>query len=103
MGVEIRSHWHYTHPAWGRVMTKEPFTEADAGPPPPVPRPCQRRQDQLPKWGATRMKQSAIVTLLVCVALLAGCVSTRPMTEAERDYQQRAEEQRRVQAIMTGY
>jgi uncharacterized lipoprotein len=49
------------------------------------------------------MKQSAIVTLLVCVALLAGCVSTRPMTEAERDYQQRAEEQRRIQAIMTGY
>ena len=48
------------------------------------------------------MKQSAIVTLLVCVALLAGCVSTRPMTEAERDYQQRAEQERRAQVLNTG-
>ena len=30
METEIRCHWHYTHPAWGRVMTKEPFNEADA-------------------------------------------------------------------------
>jgi uncharacterized lipoprotein len=48
------------------------------------------------------MKKSAIVTLLVCVAVLAGCMATRPMTEAERDYQQRAEEQRRAEAITRG-
>jgi hypothetical protein len=28
--TEIRCHWTYTHPAWGRVMTMDPFTEADA-------------------------------------------------------------------------
>jgi len=28
--METRCHWLYTHPAWGRVMTKEPFTESDA-------------------------------------------------------------------------
>jgi PBP1b-binding outer membrane lipoprotein LpoB len=48
------------------------------------------------------MKKSAIVPLLVCAALLAGCVATRPMTEAERDYQQRAEQERRTQVINTG-
>jgi uncharacterized lipoprotein len=48
------------------------------------------------------MKESAIVTLLVCVVLLAGCVATRPMTEAERDYQQRAEQERRAQVLNTG-
>lgn len=30
METETRCHWTYTHPAWGRVVTKEPFTEADA-------------------------------------------------------------------------
>ncbi len=30
METETRCHWHYTHPAWGRVMTKEPFNEFDA-------------------------------------------------------------------------
>jgi hypothetical protein len=30
MTTETRCHWHYTHPAWGRVITKEPFTEGDA-------------------------------------------------------------------------
>jgi len=49
------------------------------------------------------MKKSAIVTLLICVAVLAGCVATRPMTEAERDYQQRAEQERRAEAINRGY
>lgn len=48
------------------------------------------------------MQKSPVVTLLVCVALLAGCVATRPMTEAERDYQQRAEQERRTQVINTG-
>jgi PBP1b-binding outer membrane lipoprotein LpoB len=48
------------------------------------------------------MKKSAIVPLLVGVALLAGCVATRPMTEAERAYQQRAEQERRTQVINTG-
>jgi hypothetical protein len=28
--METRCHWRYTHPAWGLVITKEPFTEADA-------------------------------------------------------------------------
>jgi hypothetical protein len=28
--METRCHWLYTHPAWGRVMTKEPFTESEA-------------------------------------------------------------------------
>jgi heme exporter protein D len=48
------------------------------------------------------MKKSAGITLLVCVVLLAGCVATRPMTEAERDYQQRAEQERRAQVLNTG-
>ena len=56
-----------------------------------------------PKWRTIRMKKSAIVTLLICVAVLAGCVATRPMTEAERDYQQRAEQERRAEAINRGY
>jgi hypothetical protein len=49
------------------------------------------------------MKKSAIVTLLVCVAVLAGCVATRPMTEAERDYRQLAEQERRAHVINTGH
>lgn len=30
MTTETRCHWLYTHPAWGRVMTKAPFNERDA-------------------------------------------------------------------------
>ena len=30
MQSETRCHWLYTHPAWGRVMTKEPFTDSEA-------------------------------------------------------------------------
>lgn len=30
METETRCHWYYTHPAWGRVITLEPFTEQDA-------------------------------------------------------------------------
>ena len=30
METETRCHWYYTHPAWGRVITSEPFTEKDA-------------------------------------------------------------------------
>jgi uncharacterized lipoprotein len=48
------------------------------------------------------MKKNAVVTLLVCVAVLAGCAATQPMSDAERDYQKRAEEQRRVDAITRG-
>lgn len=47
------------------------------------------------------MKKIAIITLLAWVALFAGCMT--PQTEAERDHQMRAEEQRRLQAINTGH
>ena len=70
---------------------------------PPLPRSPQRRPDQLPRWEAIRMKKSAIVTMLVCVVLLASCVATRPMTEAERDYRQLAEQERRAHVINTGH
>jgi uncharacterized membrane protein len=44
------------------------------------------------------MKKYSVVTLLACIAVLAGCVSTPPTTEAARDSQKQLEEQRRIKA-----
>jgi uncharacterized protein YceK len=45
------------------------------------------------------MKKISVVTLLVCIAVLAGCASVvPPQTEAERNAQKQAEEQRRIKA-----
>ena len=30
METEVRYYWTYMHPAWGRVMTKSPLSEASA-------------------------------------------------------------------------
>jgi outer membrane biogenesis lipoprotein LolB len=49
------------------------------------------------------MKKNAIFTLLVCVAVLAGCAAPQPKSDEESANQRRAEEQRRVQAIMSGH
>lgn len=42
------------------------------------------------------MKTIASFLLLACVAALAACM--QPMTEAEREYQARAEQERRLDA-----
>jgi uncharacterized protein YceK len=44
------------------------------------------------------MKKYSIVLLLACIAVLAGCTSVAPQTEAERNAQKQAEEQRRIKA-----
>jgi hypothetical protein len=48
------------------------------------------------------MKKSATFTLLAgIIALLSGCMAT-PMSDAERERQARAEEQRRIDALNRG-
>jgi outer membrane biogenesis lipoprotein LolB len=44
------------------------------------------------------MKNYSIVVLLACIAVLAGCTAFAPQTEAERNAQKQAEEQRRIKA-----
>jgi protein involved in sex pheromone biosynthesis len=47
------------------------------------------------------MKLTATLTLLALVAVLAGCL--QPMTEEERESQKRAEQERRIKSVNTGY
>ena len=49
------------------------------------------------------MKKRAIFTLLVCIAVLAGCTAAQPKSDEESANQRRADEQRRAQAIMSGH
>lgn len=46
------------------------------------------------------MRMSAVVTLLICLAALAGCAYSE--TPEERERQDRAEEQRRIDAMNRG-
>jgi PBP1b-binding outer membrane lipoprotein LpoB len=47
------------------------------------------------------MKPSAVVTLLICLVMLAGCAAY-PDTPEERERQDRAEQQRRIDAMNRG-
>ena len=44
------------------------------------------------------MRKKSIVMLLACIAVLVGCMSTPPVSEAARDSQKQLEEQRRIKA-----
>jgi hypothetical protein len=48
-----------------------------------------------------RMNKIAVVTLLICLAALAGCAAY-PETPQERERQDRAEQQRRIDAMNRG-
>jgi len=47
------------------------------------------------------MNKSAVVTLLICLAALAGCAAYTETPE-ERERQDRAEQQRRIDAMNRG-
>ena len=41
MEREVRFHWHFMRPAWGRVVTYKPITEQDADSPSPNVEPTE--------------------------------------------------------------
>jgi starvation-inducible outer membrane lipoprotein len=44
------------------------------------------------------MKKHYIAALLVFLAVLAGCTTVAPQSEAEREFQKQQEDQRRIKA-----
>jgi hypothetical protein len=44
------------------------------------------------------MNKLSIAVLLACLAVLAGCTAVPPQSEAEREFQKKQEEQRRIKA-----